>query len=249
MADSGVGAFCVQRYREAVAHLHSERFDECIEQAKDNLNDPTLSRYYRMTNLLLIACAENDWYEGERYHRQAEYVWYTANRLTEEEDEAAQTALREVRGDLDDLAVRQEEDALDETDEDLLRGSDNEMDVDDAIDFDEECADEDPSEDPGAVCAPEDEPFVSDAEASLNRAAAAEEARTSEPKQQKLSAPPRDVEPSMPEDSYPQLGDEDKIPAAMSKPLDRTKSVALADPGLIVLPAVEVTEQPWSSYC
>ena len=49
-------------FRAALAHLDAGEFDQCIAKAKQNLADHTLSRYYRMQNLLLAAHAEDDWY-------------------------------------------------------------------------------------------------------------------------------------------------------------------------------------------
>ena len=82
---------------QAVNLMKDGKYDECIDCAKYNLTDPTLSRYWRIKNLLLIGKVTDDWYEGEERRRQAEHVWYVANRMTREDEHEAKEALQELR--------------------------------------------------------------------------------------------------------------------------------------------------------
>lgn len=84
------------RSLDAVARLQADDFERCIQLAKDNLTDPTLPRYYRMKNLLLVASSEDDWYVAERCRLEVEQIWYTVNRLTDG-CKAEITALQEIR--------------------------------------------------------------------------------------------------------------------------------------------------------
>lgn len=58
-------------YRDAVCQFRADQYDDCIALARYTLTDLTLPRDHRMKNLLLIAWAENDWYEAERCRREA----------------------------------------------------------------------------------------------------------------------------------------------------------------------------------
>lgn len=52
-------------YIEALEQFDKEDFETCLEIAKLNLTDPTLSRYWTIKNLLLVASVEDDWIEAE----------------------------------------------------------------------------------------------------------------------------------------------------------------------------------------
>ena len=107
------------QYLEAAAHQTANK-GKCLEIACLNLTDPTLSRYYRMKNLFLVACSAEDWYERERARREIDRIWSTANRLTNADDEPAQKALHELRGELDGLTEQLKAEAPGEVDETLL---------------------------------------------------------------------------------------------------------------------------------
>jgi len=47
----------------------------CASTAKYNLTDASLPRFYQMKNMLLVAAAEGDWYEGVRWRMKAEKLW------------------------------------------------------------------------------------------------------------------------------------------------------------------------------
>lgn len=157
------------QYLEAV---NAEGLEKRLQVARLNLTDPNLSRYYRMKNLLLVAGAEDDWYERERSRRDIVEIWRTANQLTDEGDEPAQKALGEIREKLNDLTQRLHESAPVPIDESLLA---------EALGDDDDAGSEAPSEtdvygdDQASVRAAELEVFGDDSNivAMYERAAAA----------------------------------------------------------------------------
>ena len=58
-----------------------------------------------------------DWEEADQFLLQAEEIYAEANRLTSRNDERAQSSLREVRHDMDQLRLGMDEDALAELEE------------------------------------------------------------------------------------------------------------------------------------
>lgn len=187
------------QYHEAVAHFRADEFDQCIRLTKHNLSDPSLSRYHRMKNLILLASVEDNWYpvrswqssysaphrvkcallifapitwQAERYRLQAEQIWYTTNRLLN--DEESKAALQQLRSDLDELKGTQEADAPDEVDHAILFEREHDdalMDEDEAVDMEEQWF-----EDPEEVRAAEEEAFGPD----INVIAALHDAVTAE---------------------------------------------------------------------
>lgn len=108
--------------------------ERCISIARYNLTDPTLPRYYRMKNLLLIASASQDWYEAERIRERVGRIWCDSNRLTDDNDGVGQSALREIRGALDQLKIYQVENAPKDINESLLTsGGDEDEDMDTVV--------------------------------------------------------------------------------------------------------------------
>ena len=51
------------QYLEAAERANAGRWEAGIRAAKRNMRDLTLSRYWRIKNLLLVANATDDWYE------------------------------------------------------------------------------------------------------------------------------------------------------------------------------------------
>ena len=64
---------------------------------------PTIPHYYQIRTLLLIVTVLEDWEEADSYLKQATTIYTEANRLTSETDEEAQSSLRQVREDLNQL--------------------------------------------------------------------------------------------------------------------------------------------------
>ncbi|KAK4902763.1 hypothetical protein LTR27_000702 [Elasticomyces elasticus] len=114
--------------------------------AKYNLTDPTLPAYFQVKNLLLIACAEDEWYPAERCRLQAEDTYANAYRRTPKNALEDCAALQELRESLDELAQNQQKAApkvvyqrllryhhageLEEPDENEDEGEDEDMDMD-----------------------------------------------------------------------------------------------------------------------
>ena len=97
-------------YFDAHQLYHSGLFEECIGAAKYNITDPVMPRYHQMKNLILIVAALDGWEEADRYLEKAETIYEEANRLAGKTDEKAQTSLRQVRKDMDELIQGMNED-------------------------------------------------------------------------------------------------------------------------------------------
>jgi len=93
----------VTDYKAAAAHFATEDFDQCIAMARQNLQDPTLSHYFRAKNLLLIASAEDDWYAGERCRRHVEWLMWVMRRSVDENNIGG-TARAPLHGPQDDTS-------------------------------------------------------------------------------------------------------------------------------------------------
>lgn len=76
-----------EMYLEAVDHFQYAEFVICIAAARHNLIQPNLPRYHQMKNLILIACAEDDWDAAEGCQLKAERIWQLVNNLTVDSDE------------------------------------------------------------------------------------------------------------------------------------------------------------------
>lgn len=99
-----------EKYFEAIESFEKDDFDGCRDTARRNLADPTLSRYWQIRNLLLIACAEFRWIEAEQCRLRAEIIFEEAKSSTKPSERVPTHILDQLRSHLDQSKELQDED-------------------------------------------------------------------------------------------------------------------------------------------
>ncbi|KAK5174637.1 uncharacterized protein LTR77_001719 [Saxophila tyrrhenica] len=98
-----------QQYLEAVYHFNNGETERCVSVAKLNLTDPTLPRFYQMKNMILLATAEEDWYEAVKWRKKTETLWKATKAMTPSNEQEAQAALGQLRDSIRYWRERHEE--------------------------------------------------------------------------------------------------------------------------------------------
>ncbi|KAH7068464.1 hypothetical protein FB567DRAFT_615196 [Paraphoma chrysanthemicola] len=125
MATSLIGKDYTKAINELVDLYNTDQLDECLSEAQKLLEDPTLPRYHRIKNLILLANMVETWTEADYLRTQAEDLyrlgrrWHpigedTAGRLNEAlKDEQPEGYILDseddepVRADDEDIVVAQ----------------------------------------------------------------------------------------------------------------------------------------------
>ncbi|KAF2278159.1 uncharacterized protein EI97DRAFT_431430 [Westerdykella ornata] len=152
------------QYRAAQDLFDQEEYEKCIAEVRKNLSDQSLPPYYVIKNCMLIACAQDDWSEGEAWRLAAENAFRRCvESSVRRNDNEALEILGKLRNELDKLPGILEANTT---------GADTDMeDGDDGMGFDEEAeAEFQDAEDEDAICF-EDPKEVAEAENELERRA------------------------------------------------------------------------------
>nr|OQO21865.1 hypothetical protein B0A51_13983 [Rachicladosporium sp. CCFEE 5018] len=118
----------------AVAALMDEhKWDECLNEARANLTDPTLPIFWQLQNVLLVAVSLEDWYAGQRVRHRIETLYTATERLIDPDLHTGDmAALLSIRTDLEDLQRQLDEQAPETIDDHRAHFSDDETDADEA---------------------------------------------------------------------------------------------------------------------
>ncbi|OAL47252.1 hypothetical protein IQ07DRAFT_657571 [Pyrenochaeta sp. DS3sAY3a] len=138
-------------YNKAVDLYSAGRVDECIDKAREILNDASIPRYHRMQTLILLGFTLGDREQAKNCRVNAEVLWYILQRRHRKgESEDADEFMADMERQLDELkeflAEEEPEEEGDAFDEEIADAEDMmedlHLDQDDEGDaLDEEVAD------------------------------------------------------------------------------------------------------------
>nr|OQO23952.1 hypothetical protein B0A51_12900 [Rachicladosporium sp. CCFEE 5018] len=136
-----------RQFLAAAALVDEHRWDECLNEARANLTDPTLPLFWELKNMLLVAVLHEHWYAGQRVRHRIEKLYAaTERRIDQDLHPGDMAALLSIRIDLEDLQRQLDEQAPETIDYHRAHFSDDEMDTDEAgesdgLDSDENMSD------------------------------------------------------------------------------------------------------------
>jgi hypothetical protein len=97
--DSAPNCVLTMAFKEINKLYDNDELETCITKARELLRDPTITRYYRMRALVVLASTLGDWSEANACYEEAETLWQVHRRWHPEgediESDAAMAALRE----------------------------------------------------------------------------------------------------------------------------------------------------------
>lgn len=71
---------------ETVYLFEDAAFEKCIRATRFNLTNLAVPRYHQVKNLILIACAEDDWDEPEECRLEVERIWRALHEVVPDSD-------------------------------------------------------------------------------------------------------------------------------------------------------------------